>query len=124
MGFVQEFKEFALKGNVVDLAVGVIIGAAFGKIVNSLVQDIVMPLISLVNPNVDLTKGVIVLRPANEAAKLPVLTLNYGSFISLVIEFFIVALCLFIAIKAMNRLMSAQGNLVPGFMKRKSLDAP
>jgi large conductance mechanosensitive channel len=121
MGFVQEFKEFALKGNVVDLAVGVIIGAAFGKIVNSMVQDIMMPIVSLVNPSVDLTNGKLVIREAKPEEKVVELTINYGNFISLVIEFIIVAFCLFIVIKGMNRLMNARGSLVPsipGFGKK------
>ncbi len=114
MSIIKEFKEFALKGNVVDLAVGVIIGIAFGKVVNSMVQDIMMPLVSFATPGADFTNGKIVLREGDEAAKIPDLTINYGSFISLIIEFFIVALCLFIVMKAMNRLMAAQGSFIPG----------
>lgn len=114
MGFVSEFRDFALKGNVVDMAVGVIMGAAFGKIVNSMVQDIMMPPLGYMIAGVDFKNAKYVLKPADEAAKLPEVAITYGNFINLVIEFTIVAFCLFMVIKAMNRLLTAKGNLIPG----------
>ena len=103
MGFLKEFKEFAMKGNVVDLAVGVIIGGAFGKIVASLVADIVMPTVGLLVGGVDFTtlaytvdKGL-----GGKGA-----TLKYGVFIQSVFDFVIVALAIFVAVKAINRFKS------------------
>src|SRR5688572_33240163 len=114
MGLVQEFKEFALKGNMVDLAVGIIIGAAFGAIVNSLVNDVVMPPLGYVTGGVDFSDKVIVLKegvPAvTDAAGVviqkdrPAVVLSYGKFINAVIQFLIVALAIFTVIKLMNRL--------------------
>ena len=109
----KEFKEFAVKGNAVDLAVGVIIGAAFGGIVNSLVKDILMPLVGLVTGGLDFSNKFVVLKGAPgggsfntpaEAAKAGAVTWNYGNFITLVINFIIVAFCIFLVVKAMNRL--------------------
>lgn len=108
----KEFKEFAVKGNAIDLAVGVIIGAAFGGIVNSLVKDILMPPIGLMTGGLDFSNKFMVLRDAPggpfhtpaEAAKAGAVTLNYGNFITLVINFLIVAFCIFLVIKAMNKL--------------------
>jgi large conductance mechanosensitive channel len=109
----KEFKEFAVKGNAVDLAVGVIIGAAFGGIVNSLVKDILMPPVGLITGGLDFSNKFVVLKgvpggavfhtPA-EAAKAGAVTWNYGNFITLVINFIIVALCIFLVVKAMNKL--------------------
>ncbi|HPF88717.1 MAG TPA: large-conductance mechanosensitive channel protein MscL [Candidatus Limiplasma sp.] len=97
----KEFKKFALKGNVVDLAVAVIIGAAFGKIVTSLVNDIVMPLIGLIIGGIDFTSLKIVLTPAvGDTAEVAIL---YGSFIQAVIDFFLIALSIFFMIKLMNK---------------------
>jgi large conductance mechanosensitive channel len=109
----KEFKEFAVKGNAVDLAVGVIIGAAFGGIVNSLVKDILMPLVGLVTGGLDFSNKFVVLNGAPgggsfntpaEAAKAGAVTWNYGNFITLVINFIIVAFCIFLVVKAMNKL--------------------
>ena len=109
----KEFKEFAVKGNAVDLAVGVIIGAAFGGIVNSLVKDILMPLVGLVTGGLDFSNKFVVLKGAPgggsfntpaEAAKAGAVTWNYGNFITLVINFIIVAFCIFLVVKAMNKL--------------------
>ncbi len=118
MGFIQEFKEFALKGNVVDLAVGVIIGGAFGKIVESLVKDIVMPLVGRLLGGVDFKYLYVNLGDklydnleAAEKAGAPLL--KYGAFINTVVDFFIVALAIFVAIKAMNRLQRSAINTVP-----------
>jgi large conductance mechanosensitive channel len=104
MGFVKEFKEFAVKGNVVDLAVGVIIGAAFGKIVTSLVSDVIMPPIAYLTGGVDFADKKIVLTPADAVAKAPEVAIHYGLFINAIIQFLIIALCIFIAVKAINAL--------------------
>jgi large conductance mechanosensitive channel len=112
-GFFQEFKEFAMRGNVVDLAVGLVIGAAFGAIVNSLVNDIIMPPIGLVMGNVDFSDLFINLSgqeyPSLAAAReagAPVIA--YGAFINVLINFVIVALAIFLVVKAMNRLRRKQ----------------
>ena len=103
MSMLQEFKEFAMKGNVVDLAVGVIIGGAFGKIVSSFVGDVVMPLIGLAVGGVDFTKLGITLKEAVDE-KTPAVMLNYGNFIQTVFDFTIVAFAIFMAIKMMNKM--------------------
>ena len=106
---LKEFKEFAMRGNVVDMAVGIIIGAAFGKIVSSLVADIIMPPIGLIMGGVDFTNLFINLSGGDyaslEAAKeAGAATINYGVFISTVLDFVIVAFAIFMVIKQMNRL--------------------
>ena len=110
----KEFKEFAIKGNAVDLAVGVIIGAAFGSIVTSLVKDIVMPPISLLTGGLDFSNKFIVLRAAKDgsvafhtpadAVKAGAITWNYGNFITLLINFLIVAGAVFLLVRAINRM--------------------
>ena len=106
--FKQEFKEFALRGNVMDMAVGIIIGGAFGKIVSSLVDDILMPLIGLVTGGINFTELKWVIKPAElDAAGEEIVaatTLNYGLFIQNVIDFLIIALVIFMMIRAINRL--------------------
>lgn len=102
MGMLKEFRDFAMKGNVVDMAVGIIIGGAFGKIVSSLVTDIVMPPIGLLLGGVDFSKLTIVLREGATAAEN--VTINCGAFINTVLDFVIVAGAIFIVIKQMNRL--------------------
>ena len=102
MGMISEFKQFAMKGNVVDMAVGIIIGAAFGKIVSSFVGDVIMPPLGLLIGGVDFTDLVITLKAATEDAA--AVTLSYGKFIQTVFDFVIVAFAIFIAIKAMNKL--------------------
>ena len=110
----KEFKEFAVKGNAIDLAVGVIIGAAFGGIVASLVKDILMPPIGLVTGGLDFSNKFIVLKegadgatnfatPADALAH-KAITWNYGNFITLVINFVIVAFCIFLVVKAVNKM--------------------
>jgi len=99
MGFISEFKEFAMKGNVMDMAVGVIIGGAFGKIVSSLVDDILMPLVGMVTGNVDFTKLAFEFGEGELAAKL-----TYGNFIQNVVDFLIVAFCIFLMLKGINKL--------------------
>lgn len=108
MGMLQEFKEFAVKGNMVDLAIGVVIGGAFGKIVTSLVNDIIMPVVGLITGGVDFSNMFIQLAGAPQAsldaAREAGATLAYGNFITVVINFLIVAWVLFLVIKSMNSL--------------------
>ncbi len=106
MSFISEFKQFAMKGNVVDMAVGIIIGAAFGKIVSSFVGDLIMPSLGLLIGGVDFTSLAITLKQASEGVE-PV-TLNYGKFIQTVFDFTIVAFAIFMAIKGMNKLKKAE----------------
>ncbi|MDD5392986.1 MAG: large-conductance mechanosensitive channel protein MscL [Thiothrix sp.] len=101
MSFISEFKEFAMKGNVVDLAVGVIIGGAFGKIVTSFVGDVVMPVIGTLVGGVNFSDLAIVLQQAQGEA--PAVLLKYGAFLQTVFDFLIIALAIFLAIKAMNK---------------------
>ena len=106
MGFLKEFKEFAMKGNVMDMAIGVIIGGAFGKIVTSLVNDLLMPLIGALIGNVDFTTLSVTLREAvmdGENVVKEAVTLNYGNFIQTTVDFLIVALCIFGVIKLINK---------------------
>lgn len=108
MKIIKEFKEFALRGNVVDLAIGVIIGGAFGKIITSLVNDIIMPPISVLTGGVRFNEMKIVLGSASETA--PAATLNYGAFIQTTFDFLLVALCIFLMIKGMNALKRKQAS--------------
>lgn len=104
--FIEEFKAFAMKGNVVDMAVGVIIGGAFGKIVSSLVNDIIMPLVGSLLGNVDFTSLSVTLRKAvmeGEAVVKPAVVLTYGNFIQTLVDFLIIALSIFCMIKLINR---------------------
>ena len=108
MGFIKEFKEFAVKGNAIDLAVGIVIGASFGKIVSSLVADMIMPPVGILIGGVNfidlkLTLKSAIIDSAGKVTQAPV-TLNYGSFIQSVFDFLIVAFAIFIMIKALNRL--------------------
>ena len=107
-GFVKEFKEFISKGNVIDLAVGVIIGGAFQAIVNSLVNDVIMPVISLITGGINFEDWFVALdgkeyATAQAAADAGAATLNYGSFISAVINFIIMALVIFLFVKLINK---------------------
>jgi large conductance mechanosensitive channel len=104
MSFVAEFKKFALRGNVVDLAVGVVIGAAFGKIVTSLVENIIMPPIGWLIGGIDFSDYKWVLKPADAVAKKAEVAIQYGVFINVLIQFLIVAIAIFIVVKAINRL--------------------
>jgi len=104
MAIIKEFKEFAMRGNVVDLAVGVIIGAAFGKIVTSLVNDVIMPPIGYLTGGIDFKNLKILLKAGDPAKKIADVSINYGSFINTVIEFLIVAFCIFMVVKAINSL--------------------
>jgi len=103
MSIVSEFKEFAMKGNVVDLAVGVIIGAAFGKIVSSLVGDVFMPLLGLATGGINFSDMAITLKEASADGKVPAVLLAYGKFIQAGIDFLIVAFAIFLFVKAINR---------------------
>lgn len=98
---LKEFKEFALKGNVVDLAVGVIIGGAFGKIVSSLVSDVILPPLGVLTGGIDFSDKVFVLKAAEGARD--AVTLNYGIFMNSILSFFIVAFAIFMVIRQMNR---------------------
>lgn len=108
--FIAEFKEFAMKGNVVDMAIGVVIGAAFGKITTSLVNDVIMPLISRISGGVDFSAWKWVLKAAEVdetgAETAAEIAVNYGSFIAVVLDFLIIALVLFMVVKAINKLRS------------------
>lgn len=110
MGMLNEFKSFAVKGNVVDMAVGIIIGAAFGKIVSSFVGDVIMPPLGLIIGGVDFSDLAITLKQAQGDA--PAVVLAYGKFIQTVIDFTIIAFAIFIGVKALNKL------------KRKEAEAP
>ena len=117
MSFFKEFKEFAMRGNVIDMAVGVVIGAAFGKIISSLVDDIIMPLVGVVTGGINFTDYKWVIQQAvidgqtQEVLK-PEVTMNWGSWVQTLVDFIIVAFCIFVAIKAINQL------------KRKKEEAP
>lgn len=117
---LQEFKKFAMQGNVMDLAVGVVIGASFGKIVNSLVNDILMPPLSLLLGNVDFSNKFIALgqdqtfETLKAAKDAGAATLNYGLFLNTVIEFVIVAFAIFLVVKQINRMRTAPAPVPPG----------
>ncbi|WP_271679492.1 large-conductance mechanosensitive channel protein MscL [Thermomonas mangrovi] len=107
MGMMTEFKEFAMRGNVIDLAVGVVIGAAFGKIVTALVDKVIMPPLGLLIGGVDFAKLGIVLKEATVDAagkEVPAVVLAYGEFINAIVQFVIVAFAIFLVVKAINRL--------------------
>ena len=110
MGMMKEFKEFAVKGNVVDMAVGIIIGAAFGKIVSSAVGDVIMPPIGVILGGVDFSNLAFVVKEA--AGEIPAVIISYGKFIQTVIDFTIIAFTIFLVIKGINSL------------KRKEEEAP
>jgi large conductance mechanosensitive channel len=110
MSVIKEFKEFAMKGNVMDLAVGIIIGAAFGKVVSSIVGDVIMPPIGLALGGVNFTNLAVTLKEATAAE--PAVLLRYGAFIQSIVDFLIVAFAIFMVIKTMNAL------------KRKKEEAP
>ena len=110
MGIIQEFKEFTIKGNVVDMAIGIIIGTAFGKIVSSLVTDVVMPPIGVLVGGVDFSKLAVTLQEATMAE--PAVIISYGKFIQTVVDFTIIAAVIFMVIKSINS------------MKKKAAEAP
>ena len=104
MGFFKEFKEFAVKGNVMDMAIGVVIGGAFGKIVTSLVSDIIMPLIGAATGGLNFTEWKWVIRQANEELGVSELSMTWGNFLQVIFDFIIIAFCIFLVVKGMNRL--------------------
>ncbi len=107
MGLFKEFKEFAVKGNVMDMAIGVVIGGAFGKIVTSLVSDIIMPLISAVTGGLSFTSWKWVIRQAvmnGEEVVKPELAVTWGNFLQVIFDFIIIAFCIFMVVKGMNKL--------------------
>lgn len=106
MSFIKEFREFAMRGNVVDMAVGVIIGGAFGKIVSSLVGDVAMPVLGILTGGVDFKDLKITL--AEAVGETPAVTLNYGAFIQNVFDFIIIAFAIFMMVKALNKLKKEQ----------------
>jgi large conductance mechanosensitive channel len=110
MSMIQEFKEFAIKGNVVDMAVGVIIGTAFGKIVSSFVTDVIMPPIGVLIGGVDFSKLTFTLQEATVTA--PAVVISYGKFIQTVVDFTIIAAVIFLVIKSIN-LMKKEAEEVP-----------
>jgi large conductance mechanosensitive channel len=108
MSFLREFREFAVKGNAVDMAVGIVLGVAFNKIVHTIVDDILMPPIGLLIGGVDFKDLEIVLRQARtgaDGAELPAVAIRYGALINVVVEFLIIALTVFIVVKMMNRII-------------------
>lgn len=111
MSIVKEFQEFAVKGNMIDMAVGIIVGGAFGKIVTSLVNDVIMPPIGVLLNGVDFKGLSVTLQQATQNAagvEIPAVTLNYGMFIQNVVDFLIVAVCVFLLVKGINSLRRKQ----------------
>ena len=107
--FFEEFKQFAMRGNVLDMAIGVVIGAAFGKITTSIVNDIIMPLISMITGGLDFSAWKWVLKDAvTEAGEIvtPEVAVNFGNLISVILDFVIVAFAMFLVVKGMNKLSS------------------
>ena len=102
MSMMSEFRDFAMRGNVVDMAVGIVIGGAFGKIVSSFVNDVLMPPLGILLGGVDFTDLVVTLKGA--VGEVPAVTLNYGTFIQTLVDFIIIAFAIFMVIKAMNTL--------------------
>jgi large conductance mechanosensitive channel len=119
---VDEFREFAVKGNAVDLAIGVVIGAAFGAIVSSFVKDIINPLIGLLTGGIDFSDKVIVLKAATDMAE--AVTINYGVFINSVINFLIVAWAIFFVVRSMNKIQRTQEETDKKKRKEDSVPKP
>ena len=118
MGLIKEFKEFAMRGNVIDLAVGVIIGAAFGAVVSSMVSDVLMPPIGWAAGNLDFSQMQVVLKhgtpdPKNPAVMVGEVAIRYGKFINTIINFLIVAVCIFLVVKAMNAMKKKEAATPP-----------
>jgi large conductance mechanosensitive channel len=105
---LKKFRDFAMRGNVVDLAIGVIIGAAFGKIVSSMVDQIIMPVIGFMTGGVDFADMKYVLKAGDEAAKTPEVAIMYGAFINTMVQFLIIAWVLFLIVKAMNSMQKKE----------------
>ncbi|MDR1758347.1 MAG: large-conductance mechanosensitive channel protein MscL [Bacteroidales bacterium] len=116
MGFFKEFKTFAMRGNVMDMAVGIIIGGAFGKIVSSFVADVIMPPLGILIGGVDFSNLKITLKSATVDAAgttIPEVTLNYGVFINTIVDFIIIAFAIFLMIKGINRLQNKKEAELP-----------
>ena len=111
MSMLQEFKAFAMRGNVMDMAVGIVIGGAFGKIVSSLVGDIIMPVVGVLTGGVDFSAMKMVLKPGDDSDpkhKIAEVAINYGTFINTIITFIIIAFAIFVVIKLMNKMQKKQ----------------
>lgn len=126
MGMVEEFKEFIAKGNVMDLAVGVVIGGAFGKIVSSLTDDIIMPLLGGITGGIDFTNKFILLGsgsyPTLKAAKdAGAAVIGYGSFITAIIQFLLISFVIFMMVKAVNRIRRAPAEVPPAPTREEEL---
>ncbi|MGH8455383.1 MAG: large-conductance mechanosensitive channel protein MscL [Stenotrophobium sp.] len=106
MSMMKEFKEFAMRGSVVDLAIGVVIGGAFGAIVTSMVGDIVMPVVGILTSGVDISKAAMVLRDATDGK--PAVLMSYGKFLQTIINFIIIAFVIFLVVKGMNSMKKKQ----------------
>jgi len=104
MGLIKEFKEFAVRGNVIDLAVAVVIGAAFGKIVTSLVDDLIMPIVGYLTGGIDFSYMRYVIKPGDPANEIPEVAIMYGNFINVIIQFLIIAFAIFMVVKLLNSL--------------------
>ncbi len=126
MGFVKEFKEFAMRGNVLDLAIGVIIGGGFGKIITSLVDDVIMPPLGYLTGGIDFSEMRYVLKPADAANNIQEVTIKYGNFLNTIIQFLIIAWCIFLVVKAINALkgkpeIKEEADKAPVVTKEESL---
>jgi large conductance mechanosensitive channel len=124
MKILQEFRQFAMKGNVIDMAVGIIIGAAFGKIISSLVNDVLMPPVGMALGGVDFTDLKAVLKPGGVDAAgntIDAVTINYGVFLQTAIDFLIVAFAIFLLIKAINSLKRKEEAVAPEPTKEEKL---
>jgi len=119
MSILKEFKEFAVKGNAVDMAVGIIIGASFGKIISSLVADVIMQPIGVLIGGVDFTKLALTMKEAVGDA--PAVTLNYGNFIQSIVDFTIIAFAIFMAVKIINNLKKKEAEVAPEPSKEELL---
>jgi large conductance mechanosensitive channel len=111
MSMLTEFKDFAMRGNVVDMAVGIVMGGAFGKIVSSFVADVLMPPIGILLGGVDFSDLVITLKSATDGAE--AVTLRYGTFIQTVVDFLIIAFAIFLVVKAMNTVIKKKDEAPP-----------
>jgi large conductance mechanosensitive channel len=121
MSVIKEFKEFVSKGNVIDLAVGVIIGASFGKIITSLVDDIIMPPLGYVMGGIDFAEKKLVLVPEDISTKVTEVAIRYGNFINVLIQFLIIAFCIFLVVKAINALKRKEEVAAPAPTKEETL---
>jgi large conductance mechanosensitive channel len=119
MGILQEFRDFAVRGNVVDMAIGVVIGAGFGKIVTSFTSDVLMPPIGLLTGGMDFSQLKMTLK--EPVADTAAVTINYGAFINAVIDFAIIAFAIFLLVKAMNKAMPKAPPAPPGPSKEEVL---